>query len=74
MSAKDTQVGGSHYKKYKIQPSEYTYANGLDWFQGESIKYVTRHRDKGKAQDLDKAIHILQMYREFEYGKKEEQK
>lgn len=68
--AKDVQVGGGHYKKCKVQPVEYTYKNRLDWFQGECIKYVTRFRDKGGEQDLDKAIHILQLLKEFEYGDK----
>lgn len=68
---RDTQVGGSHYTKYAIQPFEYTYKNKLSWPQGEAIKYVTRFEDKGGEQDLDKAIHILQMLKAARYGGKE---
>ena len=64
----DTQVDGDHYKKLKIQPMEYSMANGLDACQHTVVKYVTRFRDKGGEKDIDKAIHALQMLRKFEYG------
>ncbi|MCP5004340.1 MAG: DUF3310 domain-containing protein, partial [Planctomycetes bacterium] len=41
------QVGGGHYKKLKIQPTEYIHKNSLDYMEGNVIKYVTRHRQKG---------------------------
>ena len=41
------QVGGQHYKGCKIQPVEYIHANGLDYLEGNVIKYITRHRTKG---------------------------
>lgn len=66
MSALDTQVGGNHYKKLKIQPMEYSMANGLDACQHTIIKYVTRFRDKGGIADLEKAKHTLDMLIEFE--------
>ncbi len=53
MSIKDYQVGGDHYKKCTIQPIEYIYANELDFFEGNIVKYVTRHRTKGEgAKDI----------------------
>lgn len=57
----DNQVGGDHYKKWPIQPLEYTLANGLGYCEGTAIKYITRWRDKGGTQDLEKAIHFLQL-------------
>lgn len=69
--AKSRQIGGSHYSGYAIQPFEYTYKNKLGWAEGEALKYLTRHRDKGGKQDLKKAIHILEMLMEAEYGGKE---
>lgn len=63
-----SQVGGDHYSKLAIQPGEYALANNLNYWQSNVIKYVTRYRDKGGAQDLDKAIHCLQMLKEAEYG------
>ena len=59
MKPYDKQIGGSHYQKYKIQPSKFVVENKLLYPEGCVIKYVIRHRDKGKKQDLLKAIHLL---------------
>jgi len=66
--ASDTQVGGNHYKNMAIQPSEYIFENGLNWLEGNAIKYITRHSIKGGVQDLDKAIHYLELLKEWQYG------
>ena len=65
-TALDTQVDGDHYKKLKIQPVEYIHANGIGFFEGNVIKYVTRWRDKGGVKDLEKAIHNIQLLIELE--------
>ncbi len=57
----DTQVGGTHYSKYKIQPLEFIVANNLDFLQGNVVKYVVRYKDKGGLEDLKKARHYLDM-------------
>lgn len=62
------QVGGDHYKKYRIQPVEYAMANDLNYCQANIIKYVTRYKDKGGLQDLEKALHNLKILMELEYG------
>lgn len=67
----DLQIGGNHYKKYKIQPAEYIHANSLDWFQGNIVKYITRFRDKNGREDLEKIIHYVQMLIELEYPQNE---
>ena len=63
-----TQVGGTHYEKMKIQPAEYIHANGLDFFEGNIIKYVTRHRYKNGAEDIKKAIDYCKMILKLDYG------
>ncbi len=68
MTPLEKQVGGNHYKGRKIQPVEYIHANELDFFQGNVIKYVTRHKCKNGRQDIEKAIHYCQMILEFQYG------
>lgn len=68
MSVLGTQEGGDHYKKLGIEPVEYIQANNLDFFQGNVVKYVTRHKDKKGAEDIRKAIHYLQMILEMQYG------
>ena len=69
MSALDTQVGGGHYKDMKIQPMEYSMENGLDACQHTAIKYISRFRQKGGIQDLEKAKHVIDMLIEFEKRK-----
>lgn len=68
MSALDTQEGGSHYKDCAIQPIEFIHANGLDFFQGNIVKYAARHKAKNGAQDLKKVIHYAQLALELQYG------
>lgn len=65
-SSLDAQVGGSHYKDYKIQPIEYAMANNLNYCQANAVKYVTRYRDKGGIEDLRKAIHNIEILIELE--------
>jgi hypothetical protein len=65
MSANDKQMGGSHYLK-AIQPWDYIAANGLDFFEGNIVKYVTRWRQKGGVEDLRKARHYLDKLIELE--------
>ena len=63
------QVGGDHYSKLAIQPVTYINANGLNYLQGNVIKYVTRYKDKNGVEDLQKAKHYIDLLIELE-GKK----
>ena len=60
-SLKETQVGGNHYSKMKIQPVDFITENGLGYIEGNIIKYVCRYKDKNGLEDLKKAQHYLQM-------------
>ena len=55
----DTQIGGDHYKRMKIQPLEFILANDLGFCAGNVIKYVCRAPVKGNVEDLRKARHYL---------------
>jgi len=61
------QVGGSHYKDMVIQPADFINKNKLLFAEGNAIKYICRHSSKGKIQDIDKAIHYLEMIKERDY-------
>ena len=61
------QIGGAHYKKYKIHPSIFINENKILFAEGNAIKYICRHQDKGKKQDILKAIHYLEMILERDY-------
>ena len=68
--AKKKQVGGSHYKKYKIQPIEFITANEIGFIEGNVIKYLLRFKEKNGLQDLDKAIHYVELLKElYQNGK-----
>ena len=61
IKASEQQVGGDHYVCLPVQPSHYIVANGLGWYEGNAIKYITRHRMKGERKDIEKAIHYLEL-------------
>ena len=65
------QVGGDHYKNFKIQPIEFILANEIPWLEANALKYLCRHKQKGERQDLEKVIHYVQMAIEHYYGEKE---
>jgi hypothetical protein len=69
MSALDTQVGGSHYKDMAIQPMEFCQRNNLNACESSVIRYVCRHRNKNGRQDIEKAIHCLELLLAFDYPK-----
>jgi hypothetical protein len=60
----ETQVGGGHYSKYKIQPTFFLIQNNIPFAEGNVIKYVIRHRDKNGLEDLKKAKHYIEMLME----------
>lgn len=72
MSALDKQVAGGHYKGKAIQPVEYIHANGLDFCEGNVVKYVTRWKDKNGIGDLEKAKHYIELLIELETKKQAE--
>ena len=72
MSAYDKQIGGTHYRKMKIQPSKYVIENKLLFPEGNVIKYICRHPYKGGKEDLEKAKHFIDMIIERDYGEEKE--
>ena len=60
--ALEVQIGGEHYKKFKIQPIEYILKNKLGFIEGAIIQYVTRWKGKNGVEDLKKARHLLDVY------------
>lgn len=69
-SALDIQEGGTHYKKMAIQPIEFIHKNNIPFIEANCIKYLCRHRDKNKAEDIRKVIHYCQLILELEYNEK----
>lgn len=72
MDVLQKQVGGQHYK-LPIQPIEYIIKNGLDFPSGNIVKYISRHKNKGKDEDIKKIIHYAKIILQMEYGYTDEQ-
>ena len=64
------QVSGTHYMYMEIQPAEFINKNKLLFAEGNAIKYICRHSRKGGIEDIDTAIHYLEMIKERDYGTK----
>jgi len=65
--ALDKQVGGSHYKGFVIQPTEFIQKNKLSFLQGCIIKRICRYNLKGTPlEDLEKSKHEIDMMIELE--------
>ena len=67
MKSLTKQIGGDNYKKMTIQPAEFINKNKLLFAEGNAIKYICRDSTKGGIQDIDKAIHYLEMVKERDY-------
>jgi hypothetical protein len=65
-SARDSQIGGHHYMDKAIQPIDYILSNGLNFCEGNVVKYITRWKDKNGIADLKKAIHYIEFLIEEE--------
>lgn len=61
------QIGGTHYKKYPIQPAVFLQRNRVPFCEANAIKYLLRHRNKGGKEDLLKAKHYIDILIEMEY-------
>ena len=70
VSALDTQVGGDHYSRMKIQPIEFIQGNDLEFCVANIVKYACRHRFKNGKQDLLKIKHYVDLIIENEYPEK----
>ena len=55
------QVGGNHYKQFKIQPIEFILANNLGYIEGNIVKYICRYKFKNGVEDLKKIKHYVDL-------------
>jgi len=67
----DKQIGGNHYKAYKIQPIEFIVQNNLDFIQGNIIKYALRNKaGEDPTEKWNKIIHYCELAKDFLKNKK----
>jgi hypothetical protein len=62
----EVQVGGKHYKNYKIQPIKFIHDNNIPFIEGNIIKYICRWRTKNGIEDLNKIKHYVDLLIELE--------
>lgn len=60
------QVGGDHYKQFKIQPIEFIHQNNIPFIEGNIIKYICRWKDKNGIEDLEKIKQYVDILIDFE--------
>ena len=66
-SALNIQIGGDHYKNYKIQPFDFIHYNNIPFAEGCIIKYICRYKNKGTPiEDLKKIKHYVDLLIEKE--------
>jgi hypothetical protein len=58
-SVSTRQVGGDHYRRYRFQPWQIVEDYGLDFFEGNALKYLLR-RKGDRLQDLEKLQHYVE--------------
>ncbi len=64
---KPSDRGPEHYKQLALEPWEIIERNELDFFEGNALKYLLRHKRKNGKDDLLKAIHYLEKLIELRY-------
>ena len=71
ISSKILELGLRIYQSTKNENKEeiinFINENNLPFAEGNAIKYICRHRLKGKKEDILKAIHYLEMIVERDY-------
>ena len=61
MNPLQEQIGGSHYKNFKMQPIELITKTRCSFIQGNIVKYISRYKEKNGKQDLEKIIHYAKL-------------
>lgn len=64
-TARDIQVGGSHYKDMDVQPWDvidtWPLEQRIGFYRGNAVKYIMRMGNKDEAlQEVQKGAHYLQ--------------
>ena len=62
----NTDVDPAHYNTHEIEPIEYIMANGLDFCEGNVVKYTSRWRLMNGVSDLRKARRYLNFLINYE--------
>ena len=65
------KINPDYYVGTRIQVSDFISEFNLNYFEGNIVKYITRHRKKGSGpQDIKKVIHYAELILELVYNEK----
>ena len=70
-SRKESSKSKTHHPKHYnqgIEMWEYAHSHGLDFFEGNIVKYITRWKNKNGIEDLYKAKQYLDKLIELKNG------
>ena len=70
----NNQVGGDHYSRLAIEPIQFIEANGLNYCEGNAVKYISRWRNKNGLEDLNKAKWYVERLIQIEEQRLEEER
>jgi len=60
------QIGGNHYEKRAIQPIVLSEVFGLNFHEGNIVKYISRWENKNGIQDVEKALWYAKRLKEVD--------
>ena len=61
MNLLQSQVGGTHYQNYKVQPIIWALDNHINAAEFSILRYLLRYKHKNGLEDLNKALHYTQI-------------
>lgn len=61
----------SHYTNGGIEPMDFIFSNGMNFLEGNIVKYITRYKFKNGLQDLKKArVYLDRLINEYEHNER----
>jgi hypothetical protein len=63
-----SKIDPTYYRYGKIEVADFIWDKKLNYFEGNAIKYIVRHRMKNGKEDLLKAIWYISRLIESEYN------
>jgi len=61
----NTQIGGNHYLKLKMQPIDFIVKNNIPFIEANIIKYISRYGNKNGIEDLKKIKHYIELSKQL---------
>jgi hypothetical protein len=70
-STGDMVVRPAHYDRFPLEPTKFAMEYGLNWCEGNALKYLSRFPFKNGTEDLRKASRYIEMEDRFMAGRED---